>query len=156
MRNAFFNTLHKEMSTNPDIYFITADLGFGLADRIKQDFPERFYNAQAAEQAMLGIGIGLALQGRIPICYSITPFLLHRPYEAIKLYLEGERIPVKLCGSGRGKDYKMDRESHWIDDGRVKQDLQIPLWYPENPQEIELNLHLWLKDGMPGFLSLKR
>jgi len=152
MRKEFFEALYKEMAANKDIYFVTADLGYGLADQIKQDFGDRFINVQAAEQAMLGVGIGLALDGKIPICYSITPFLLHRPYEAIKLYLEGEGIPVKLAGSGRAKDYLHDGPSHFESNYPFNFDRVLP----ENYESMESCLKEVLYNEKPVFISLQR
>lgn len=152
MRKAFAEALYKEMATDPTIYLITADLGYGLFDRIREHFPERAWNVQASEQAMLGVGIGLALQGKIPICYSITPFLLHRPYEAIKLYLEHQQIPVKLVGSGRGEDYKSDGISHYESNFPFSFEKVLP----ENYESMEICLHDVLHINKPTFISLKR
>lgn len=152
MREEFFKCLHHEMSKNKDIHFITADLGYYLADNIFNDYPERATNCQAAEQAMLGVGIGLAMQGKIPVCYSITPFLLHRPYEAIKLYLEHQQIPVKLVGSGRGEDYKSDGISHYESNFPFSFEKVLP----ENYESMEICLYDILYINKPTFISLKR
>lgn len=152
MRKAFAEALYKEMETDPTIYLITADLGFGLFDKIREHFPNRAWNVQAAEQAMLGTAIGIALSGKTAICYSITPFLLHRPYEWIKLYLEGEGIPVKLVGSGRGQDYQHDGPSHFESEFPFSID-QVK---PENYANMEVCLHHVLHNNKPTFLSLKR
>ena len=152
MRKAFAEALFKEMETDPTIYLITADLGYGLFDRIREYFPNRFFNVQAAEQAMLGTAIGISLSGKTALCYSITPFLLHRPFEWIKLYLEGEGIPVKLVGSGRGEDYSHDGPSHHESEFPFKID-QVK---PENYANMEVCLHHVLHNNKPTFLSLKR
>lgn len=154
MRKAFAEALYKEMETDPTIYLITADLGFGLFDRIREHFPNRFFNVQAAEQAMLGAAIGIALSGKTAICYSITPFLIYRPFEWIKLYLEGEGIPVKLVGSGRGQDYSHDGPSHFAEDDVIYN--TIGCVYPENYANMEVCLHHVLHNNKPTFLSLKR
>lgn len=116
MRQEFFKRLHDLMSVNKDVFFVTGDLGYGLCDQIFKDFPERCFNSGAAEQAMMAVGIGLALEGKIPFVYSITPFLLYRPFEAIRNYIDHEQIPVIMVGSGRGKDYLHDQFSHWAED----------------------------------------
>mgnify|MGYP003655429929 CR=1 FL=1 len=152
MRASFFTELHKLMSENKDIVFITADLGYGLADKIKQDYPEQFFNVQAAEQAMIGVAIGMALSGKIPICYSITPFLLYRPYEAIALYLEGEQIPVIMVGSGRGQDYHHDGVSHWEGQFPFEMEYVKPETYPD----MATCLQYALNENKPLFISLKR
>ena len=76
MRKLFAKMLHKEMGKNKDICLITADLGYGLWDSIRRDFPERYYNVGSAEQLMIGLAVGLAMEGKIPFAYSITSFLL--------------------------------------------------------------------------------
>ena len=53
--------VHASMHDNSDIFLLTADLGFGLLDDIKQDFPDRYYNVGAAEQLLIGAGIGLEI-----------------------------------------------------------------------------------------------
>ena len=50
------------MSSNKDIVLITADLGYGLWDRIKKDYPDRFINVMSSEQLMLGIACGLSME----------------------------------------------------------------------------------------------
>ena len=50
--------------------FITGDLGYGLWDRIKIDYPDRFYNVMSSEQLMVG-GSSRFSYGRI---YTISIF----------------------------------------------------------------------------------
>ena len=81
MRRLFADTLYEQMKTNDRIWLLTADLGYKLWDQIRDDFPDRYLNVGAAEQAMLDIACGLALEGKIPFCYSITTFLIYRPFD---------------------------------------------------------------------------
>jgi len=62
MRRDFAKMLHREMSTNPDIYLITGDLGYGLWDQVRDDYPDRFFNVGSSEMAMMGMAIGLAME----------------------------------------------------------------------------------------------
>ena len=50
MRKEFASMLHSEMSKNENIILLTGDLGYGLWDKIKIDYPDRFYNTLSAEQ----------------------------------------------------------------------------------------------------------
>ena len=152
MRLKFADILLKEMDKNPDIVLISADLGYFILDKIKDKYPDRFFNCQAAEQIMLGMAIGFTLKDKIAVCYSITPFLLHRPFEAIQLYLETEQIPVKLVGSGRGKDYSSDGASHWESSWRFKRIVQLR---PEM-DTLEEDIKTMLYNQKPTFLSLAR
>lgn len=100
------------MSKNDNIWLVTADLGFGLFDKIREDYPDRFLNTGASEQAASDICVGLALSDKIPVMYSITPFLLYRAFETWRTYVDHEKIKVILVGSGRNDDYEIDGFSH--------------------------------------------
>src|SRR3990167_3032944 len=112
----FADVLYDEMEKNKDIFVLTGDVGYGVLDDIKKDFPERFINTGAAEQSLLDIGVGLAMSGKIPVCYSITSFLLFRGFETIRNYINHEKIPVILVGRGRDKDYLDAGFSHWAEE----------------------------------------
>ncbi|MHB9161687.1 MAG: transketolase family protein [Nitrosotalea sp.] len=158
MRKEFTALLHEQMQKNKDIHFITGDLGFGLFDKIRDDFPDRFLNTGAAEQAMMDIAVGLALEGKIPFVYSITPFLIYRPYEAIRLYIDHEKIPVHLIGGGRDKDYHIDGFSH--DATGVKGILDhfrnIKQYWPADETNLRGFLDEMITGGNPTFISLGR
>ena len=81
MRKEFASFLHAEMALNEKLTLLTGDLGYGLWDKIKIDYPDRFYNVMSSEQLMIGAATGLATEGFIPVAYSITPF--DRDWETI-------------------------------------------------------------------------
>lgn len=146
------------MDQNDKIISLTGDLGYGGFDKIISDFPDRFFNCQAAELSMMGVACGLALEGKIPVVYSIGTFLIYRPFEIIRTYINHENMPVKLISSGRDKDYEHDGISHWMDD--IKQYLDtfknIKQYWPEKKEEIASILPEMLSNNSPCFLSLKR
>lgn len=156
MRRTFFQELYKQMKANPDIWVVTGDLGYIGFDRIRDEFPERFVNAGASEQAMVGIAVGLALKGKIPFVYTISSFFL-RAAETINLYLHHEQIPVHLIGSGRDQDYAHDGYSH---DGTMAQNylrnLDLVNYYPDDKKEVKGILEEMIKNKKPSFLSLRR
>ena len=119
MRKECMSLLLEQMSNRPDIIVLTADLGFGILDTIKDTFPTRFYNVGAAEQLLIGAAVGLAENKFIPVCYSMSSFILYRPFEFLRNYVNAENIPVKLIGSGRDKDYIHDGLSHWAEDDEL-------------------------------------
>jgi transketolase len=158
MRKECMNLLLEEMHNNENIIVITADLGFGLLDDIKNNFSDRFYNVGAAEQLMIGVGIGLAEEGKIPICYSMSSFVLYRPFEFLRNYVNAENIPVKLIGSGRDKDYSHDGLSHWAhDDEQVLASLpNIQIYKPLDIKDLENNFLKFLYNNKPSYLNLTR
>jgi transketolase len=158
MRKECIALLAEEMKTNSDIITVTADLGFGVLDPIKDGFSDRFHNVGAAEQLMIGIGIGLAEQGKIPVCYSMSSFLLYRPFEFLRNYVNAEYVPVKLIGSGRDKDYSHDGLTHWAhDDEQVLASLpNIKIYKPKDILELEAIWPEFINSKEPAYLNLTR
>lgn len=158
MRKECITLLEKEMQANKNIFLLTADLGFGILDSIKDNHKDRYYNVGAAEQLMIGTGIGLVESGMIAVCYSMSSFLLYRPFEFLRNYVNEEKVPVKLIGSGRDKDYSHDGFSHWAhDDETVLAALpNIEIYKPKTIEELELRFKSFLYSDKPAYLNLTR
>lgn len=158
MRRCFVDSVYDAMKKNEKILVVTGDVGYKMWDTIALEFPKRFFNVGAAEQAMLGVGIGLALEGLVPIVYSITPFLLYRPLESIRNYVNREKIPVKLVGSGRDRDYLVDGFSHWAEEDRALMGIfnNIRSRWPEKNDEIPGLVDEMIATPVPYYVNLKR
>ena len=155
-RREFVNVLINEMNKNEKIFLLTGDLGFGLFDDIRKKFPNRFINVGSCEQLMIGLAVGLSYEGWIPLCYSITPFLLYRPFEFIRNYLNHELANVKLVGGGRDKDYKNLGFSHWAeDDVKIISSLEnIEIYKPEKMSSEIFNDFIY--NNKPSYINLIR
>ena len=155
-RREFVSLLINEMNKNEKIFLLTGDLGFGLFDDIRKDFPNRFINVGSCEQLMIGLAVGLSYEGWIPLCYSITPFLLYRPFEFIRNYLNHELANVKLVGGGRDKDYKNLGFSHWAeDDVKIMSSLEnIKIYKPEKMSSEIFKEFIY--NNKPSYINLIR
>jgi transketolase len=158
MKRCFVDILHAKMARNKDIWVVTGDLGYKMWDEIKSDYSERFINVGAAEQTMLGVGVGLALEGKIPFVYSITPFLLYRPFESIRNYVNRERIPVKLVASGRDRDYIHDGFSHWAEEDKKIMGIlsNINSKWPVANEELPALVDEMIENNAPYYLNLRK
>jgi transketolase len=158
MRKTFAKELYKIMKRNKKIYFLVGDLGAGIFDEIKKNFSHRFINCGAAEQSMVGIAVGLSLNGFIPIVYSITPFLIFRPYEFLRVLVSYDKTNVKLIGSGRNEDYSDHNFTHMSkEDKMIMHSLKnIRSFYPKTKEEIPNLLKTIIKYKGPCYINLKR
>ena len=158
MRKQFSERLHQEMAKNKDVFLLTGDLGYGLWDRIRIDYPNRFYNVGSSEQLMMGMAAGLAMDGKIPVVYSITPFLLYRPFETIRNYIDHEKLPVKLIGGGRDKDYGYLGFSHWAEEDKqiMKVFKNIRTIHPRSIELMNKDFDWILDKETPVYMNLKR
>ncbi|MBF0338207.1 MAG: transketolase [Nitrospirae bacterium] len=116
MRDAFIERLYDKMAQNDDIFFLAADFGSPALDRVRADFPDRFINVGIAEQNLINIATGLALEGCTVYAYAIAPFLTMRAYEQIRvnlsLFSELKHLNVNLIGVGAGLSYDVSGPTH--------------------------------------------
>lgn len=156
MRRDFHPLLLEAMRKDDRIWVLTADLGYKFFDNIAVEFPDRFVNVGAAEQLLLGAAVGLAEEGKIPICYTISSFYW-RAAEWIRNYLHHEQVPVKCIGGGRGSDYEKDGFTHFCgDDSVLFGCFDINCYWPNNTKEMESDFQQILCNGKPCYLNLRR
>jgi transketolase len=105
---------------------------------------------------MMGMASGLAMDGKIPIVYSITPFAIYRPFEFIRNYLHHEQIPVKILGGGRDKDYGYLGFSHWAEEDIDILSIlnNIKLYKPK--EFTSLIFKEFLYNNKPSYLNLSK
>jgi transketolase len=87
------------------LFILLGDLGVYQCNDIFARFPLNILNYGIMEQSMLGVSAGLSSSGMYPIVYSITPFLIDRAYEQIKLDLVYNKNPCLLISAGSSYDY---------------------------------------------------
>ena len=116
MRDALLDRIWREMSVDHKIFFLSADFGSPVLDKIRSDFPERFVNVGIAEQNLINVSAGLALEGFTVFAYAIAPFITMRCYEQIRVSLallsEVRHMNVNLIGVGAGYSYVVSGPTH--------------------------------------------
>ncbi len=158
MRKAFYDALYESMHLDPKIMCLTCDLGFGMLDQIRTIFPNRYFNLGASETAAMAVAVGMAQSHLKPFIYSITPFLLWRPAEVIRLYVNHEKAPVRLIGGGREDNYLHDGYSHFAGDDKdfLKCFPNITAVWPQTNEEIPALIEQMVNEDKPWYANLTR
>lgn len=116
MRDVFIGGICERMSKNDKIFFLSADFGAPSLDKLREEFPNRFINVGIAEQNLVNIATGLALEGFVVYAYAISTFLTMRAYEQIRLNLsistQIKPVNVNLIGVGTGTSYDVAGPTH--------------------------------------------
>lgn len=116
MRDVFLERIWQSMASDKKIFFVSADFGSPVLDKIRADFPDRFMNVGIAEQNLINITAGLALEGYKVFAYAIAPFITMRCYEQIRVSLallsEVRPMNVNLIGVGAGYSYVVSGPTH--------------------------------------------
>lgn len=139
MRKEFIETLIKLAENDKNIYLLTGDLGFSFFEDFAKKFPERFVNCGVAEQNMIGVAAGLALEGKKVYVYSIIPFVVFRCFEQIRNDVCYHNLDVKIIGAGAGFSYgTLGATHHGLEDISVLSSLpNITILCPADPIEME-------------------
>ena len=98
MRRTFGKIISELAEKDEKIYVLVGDIGYRVFDEFREKYPDRFINMGICEQSMIGVSAGMALEGLKPWVYTITPFLIERPFEQIKLDIDQQNVNVKLVG----------------------------------------------------------
>jgi transketolase len=139
MRDSFINSIYKATKSNREVLCLVGDIGAFLLRNYIKDFPANYYNLGAAEANMMGVAAGLAMSGKIPFVYTITPFVVARCFEQIKVDVCYNKANVKIVGIGSGVSYgTMGSTHHSLEDIAIMSALpNMVVMSPADPQETE-------------------
>ncbi len=116
MRDVLIEQIYKKMFDDEKIFFLCADFGSPVLDKIREEFEERFINVGIAEQNLINLSTGLAFEGYTVYAYAIAPFITMRAYEQLRVNLslssELMELNVNLIGVGAGLSYDMSGPTH--------------------------------------------
>ena len=154
MRRAFGKTIVRLAEKDPSVVLLTGDVEQEIAE-YKERFGDRYFNLGLCEQTMISMAAGMALEGMRPVVYSITPFLVERPFEQIKIDVDEQCLPVIMIGQD---DYPTHGPTHRALDaeGLVKLFKNVVGFFPRNRFETEkamLDAYLMKK---PAIIRIKK
>lgn len=103
LRDAWAGAVCEIMEEDSRVLLLDGDLANSTkADRIAQEFPERFLEMGIAEQNMAGVAAGLATIGFIPWLSSFAVFLAERDLDQVRMTIAQTGLPVKLAAAYSG------------------------------------------------------
>ena len=154
MRRSFGKIITELADRDEKIYVIVGDIGYRVFDEFRQRHPDRFINLGICEQSMIGVSAGMALEGLSPWVYTITPFLVERPFEQIKLDIDQQNVNVKLVGYS---DYPTLGPTHTELNAKKLTQLfkNITSYFPKNGDETQKVTYQAYEKKGPAFISLK-
>lgn len=105
MRKEALDRIAELVEMDERVVFIGSDLGSGVMRKAMQDHPDRVLMEGIAEQHLVGMASGLALEGFVPYVHTIGTFLTRRSLEQVIVDAALPSLPVRLIASGGGMVY---------------------------------------------------
>jgi len=154
MRRAFGKTIVRLAEKDTRLVLLTGDVEQEI-NEYKQRFPGRYFNLGLCEQTIISMAAGMALEGLRPVVYSITPFLIERPFEQIKIDVDEQNLPVMLIGNS---DYPTHGPTHrpLNAEGLTGLFKNIMSYFPRNQAETEKAMIDAYLMKAPAIICLKR
>lgn len=98
-------SLFELAENDADIMLLTGDLGFGVFENFEERFSKQYLNVGVAEQNMMGVAVGLAMEGKKIFTYSIGNFPTLRCLEQIRNDACYHELNINIIASGGGFSY---------------------------------------------------
>ncbi len=154
MRRRFGSVITELADRDENIIVLVGDIGYRVFDEFREKHPDRFINLGVCEQSMIGVSAGMALEGLKPWVYTITPFLIERPFEQIKLDIDQQNANVKLIGFAH---YSTLGPTHQELDAEKLMQLfnNITSFFPKDGDETQSAIYEAYEKIGPAFISLK-
>lgn len=105
MRDRFGNALVEMMRQDKNLLYLSGDVANPVLLKAAETLPGQVLNCGIAEQAMMGIAAGLALEGKTVVVNSIGNFPTQRCLEQIRDDVCYHNLDVKVCTTGGGFVY---------------------------------------------------
>ena len=158
MRDTFIEQLTKIARNDPNVLLLTGDLGFGVFENFRKEYPKQFLNVGVAEQNMSMIAAGLALKGKRVFTYSIGNFPTLRCLEQIRNDICYHDLNVTIVSIGGGFSYgALGMSHHATEDLSIMRALpNITCVAPSSLEETkDATFQLYKKKG-PSYLRLDK
>ena len=106
--------LKEVMSDDSDVYILVADVcRYSGLSKVKELFPDRVINVGIAEQDMIGIAAGLALQGAKVYVVTYASFVVLRAMEQVRHNASVLGLNLIIVGINAGYSMENLGISHW-------------------------------------------
>ena len=158
MRKIFIEELILAAKKNKKVVLIVNDLGYSVVERFAEMFPKQFYNAGVAEQNMMGIAAGMALEGYHVFVYSIGNFPTFRCAEQIRNDIDYHNLPVTVVNVGAGLSYgNLGYTHHSLQDyGLMRLFPNMLIASPGDDMEAKACVKYIIKNPQPSYLRLSK
>ena len=138
-RKVFVEKLTELMEKDEKVVLLLGDVGFSFLEPLMKTYPNRVINCGIAEQNMMGVATGFAIEGWKPYVYTMANFIFSRPHEFVRNDICYQNKNVKLFGVSGSAAYKFLGFSHNFTEDEdirtLKEFPNITCYVPDSEEE---------------------
>ncbi len=139
VRHQFADTMLAVGQEDPSLTVLVGDISHGILQPFAEACPGRYYNVGILEPTIMGMAAGLARVGLRSVIHTITPFLIERSFEQIKLDFCYHGLNGNIVTVGSAFDYATLGCTHhcYGDFALLKTLPNVEITYPATPLEFD-------------------
>jgi transketolase len=156
MRKQLIETVGKLITDNDKTVLLLGDIGVFGFRKYLENFSDRVYNIGILEQSTISLSSGLSKTGMVPFVHTISPFLVERSFEQLKLNFGYQNLNGNFFSIGSSYDYASLGPTHHCP-ADVSLLLSIPnfeIIIPGNSKELDVLVNKCYNDGKPTYFRL--
>ena len=113
MRKAMVTDVGQMIENEQDTLLFLVDIGVWAFRNTLKNHPDRALNVGIFEDGMVSVAAGAALKGMIPTIYGISPFIVERAAEQLKLDFAYQKLQGNFITTGASYDFPRTGYSHY-------------------------------------------
>ena len=139
IRQQFADTVLAVGDDDDKLVVMVGDISHGILQPFAKAHPDRYYNTGILEQTLMSMAAGLARTGLYPVLHTITPFVIERAFEQIKLDFCYQKLHGNIVTVGSAFDYaSLGCTHHCYGDFALLKTLEgVDIVYPGSAQEFD-------------------
>ncbi len=160
MRAVYADTLNELMDADNNVVCLEADLSkaSGTNPKVISRHPGRFINCGVAEANMIGVGAGLAKEGKIPFCATFSCFASRRVYDQVTISCAYASNNVKVIGTAPGITQGPNGGTHMCfqDLAIMRAMPNMHVYSPCDAYELRAVMRFMAQEKQPTYMQLIR
>lgn len=113
MREEVFKTVGEIVENDKRTLLMLVDIGAMGFHEVLKNIPDRAKNMGIFEDGMVSVAAGMALKGMIPIIYGISPFIVDRALEQLKIDFVFQKLGGNFMTTGAAYDFSKAGYTHF-------------------------------------------
>ena len=153
MKSVLKSWMKTKLKEDKNIVVLLGDMGGSVFGELIKEHNDRVINVGICEQAMVSMASGFALAGMKPYVYTLTPFIVERAFEQIKIDIDSHNVNVKMIGYCTDCDEGLTHKD--IDSKIMISLLQNVKYYnPITKEEMSFCLDESYNSSSPAFIKM--
>lgn len=156
VRQQFADTMLELGQQDEKLVVMVGDISHGILQPFAKACPNRYYNTGILEPTLMSMAAGLAKSGLFPVLHTITPFLIERSFEQLKLDFCYQKLHGNIVTVGSAFDYaSLGCTHHCYGDFALLKTLEgMQITYPATAQEFDSLFKQTYRNESPTYFRI--